>query len=284
LKLRGVPYYYCEKSFTIKKNKMKQYINSIRKGLKQIFASLVLLSISSFSAYSQQMPAMKMDTAISKEKEIKNMQSHAMMPMPFRTHMGVPLNVGSYALRTSVFPTQTDGNLITEYNIQFMTGITKNVGMLIETEGTFHSNPAFEIMFQFAVLKSKDGMSGISSIIEFEISTEKAVRRITTLVGFSTALVKSRFAFNQAFHYDPREDFTDGSAALVYELTKKLYFVVEISGKAIFNQKAIFNSLAGVKLRISKDFLLGIGYRFPLTREKDFTSQYIVQSDMGWKK
>ena len=215
---------------------------------------------------------------------MKDMQNDKMLPMSFLTHMGMPFSIGTHGLRTSALPTGENGKTNTEFKVQYMTGITKTVGILLEAEGTFHSNPAFEIMFQFVILKSKDGMSGISSMIEFEIPTEKGVRRVNTIIGFSTALVKSHFAFNQAFHYDPREDLVDGSAALVYELTKKVFLVVELSGKTVQKSNAIFNLLGGIKVRINKDFLLGVGYRHPVTDNKDFSSQYILQSDMMWKK
>ena len=78
-------------------------------------------------------------------------------------------------------------------------------------------------MFQFAVIRSKDGMSGFSPIIQFEIPTKKGGSRINTLVGFSTALVKSPFAFNQVLHYNPREDMVDGGVAFVYKVSKKVF-------------------------------------------------------------
>ncbi len=158
------------------------------------------------------------------------------------------------------------------------------MGILLEAEGTFHNNPVFEVMFQYVIVKSKDGMSGIWSIIEFEIPTEKGVRHVNTIVGFSTALLKPRFALNQAFHYDPREDLVDGSAPLVYALAKKLFLVVEISGKTVHESTAIFNLLAGVKVRINKNFLLGVGYRIPISKNQDFSSQFILQPDLYWKK
>jgi hypothetical protein len=263
---------------------MKNYINSFNNGIKRAFISLVLIGGNIFSAYSQHTAGMNMDTSVVTKKAIADMPEHMMLPMPFLTHMGMPLSIGTHGLRNSILPTRENGKTNTEFKVQYMTGITKTVGILLEVEGTFHSNPAFEIMFQFVILKSKDGMSGISSIIEFEIPTEKNVRSVNTIVGFSTAIVKSRFAFNQAFHYDPREDLVDGSAAVVYELTKKVFLVVELSGKTVQELNAIFNLLGGIKVRVNKNFLIGFGYRHPITNNNDFSSQYILQSDMMWKK
>ncbi len=263
---------------------MKKYINYFHSSIKKIIISLVLIGGNFFIAYSQHTQGMNMDTSVVIKKDMADMPEHVMLPMPFLTHMGMPFSIGTHGLRASILPTRIDGKTNTEFKVQYMTGITKTVGIMLEAEGTFHSDPAFEIMFQFAILKSKDGMSGISSIIEFEIPTEKGVRRVNTVIGFSTAIVKSHFAFNQAFHYDPREDLVDGSAAVVYELTKKIFLVVELSGKTVNESNAIFNLLGGIKVRVNKNFLLGIGYRHPITNNNDFSSQYILQSDMMWKK
>ena len=127
-------------------------------------------------------------------------------------------------------------------------------------------------------------MSGFSPIIEFEIPTKKGASRINTLVGFSTALVKSRFAFNQVLHYNPREDMVDGSAAFVYKVSKKVFFVAEVLGEKMPDQQGIINLLGGVKVKINKNMLLGIGYQQPITKNKDFSSQYIFQPDMEWKR
>ena len=165
---------------------MKKYINAIRKELNISLASLALLSVSSFSLYSQQMPKMSMDTPVIKQTDMKDMQKEGMLPMPFFTHMGMPLNVGSYNLRAAVLPTQNEGKTNAEYDIQFMTGLSKVVGLHLGAKGTF-IDPTLEIMTQFLVWKSKNGMNGFSPLIEFEFPLGKdAKRRVYTLVGFST--------------------------------------------------------------------------------------------------
>lgn len=123
-----------------------------------------------------------------------------------------------------------------------------------------------------------------SPIIEFEIPTKKGARRINSLVGFSTAFVRSSFAFNQVIHYNPREDMVDGSAALVYKAGKKIFIAAEILGEKMVNEQAIINLLGGVKIKLNENFILGIAYQLPITKNKEFSSQYIFQPDMEWKR
>ncbi len=263
---------------------MKKYINTVRKRLSFSFASLILLGISSFSAYSQQMSKMSMDTPVIKQMGVKDMQNDEMLPMPFFTHMGMPLNVGSYNLRAAFLPTQNDGKTNAEYDIQFMTGLSKVVGLHIGAKGTF-DNPTLEVMTQFLVWKSKNGMNGFSPLIEFEFPLGKdPKRRVYTLVGFSTTFSNSHVAFNQVLHYSPLEDLAEGSMSVVVKVSNRIFLVSEILGVTEKGVNPIFNLLGGIKIKVYKNLLVGLGYQHPITTNRDFSSQYIVQPDLFWKR
>jgi hypothetical protein len=109
----------------------------------------------------------------------------------------------------------------------FETGLTKRIGLHVRND-SFLDRTRSEVMFQFLAIKSKDGMR-FSPIIEFEIPTRRGGgSRVNTLVGFSSALVNKRAAFNQVVHYNPREDSLDASAALVFRVGKQYFPVFEI--------------------------------------------------------
>ena len=258
---------------------MKKNINSMRRFIKLSLSSLIIFGVSIFSAYSQQMPNMKTDSAGNKNQ----MSDDEEIAHPFITHMGMPEAVGTYSLRLAALATRMDGKTMGDFAFHFETGLSKFVGLHIRND-QFLENTHTEIMFQFAVIRSKDGMSGFSPIIEFEIPTKKGASRIHTLVGFSTAIAGPHFAFNQVIHYNPREDMVDGSAALVYKLSKKIFFVIEVLGEKMPDEQAIINLLGGVKIVLNKNFILGIGYQFPVTNNREFSSQYIFQPDLEWKR
>ena len=230
------------------------------------------------------MTKMNMDTSVIKQEDMKHMQKMEMLPMPFFTHMGIPLDVGTYNLRVAALPTQIEMKTTTKFNAQFLTGLSKTVGLQIGAQGSFEA-PTLEAMFQFLVWKSKNGMNGISPIIEFEFPLGKeAARRVYTLVGFSSTFSNSHVAFNQVIHYSPLEDLAEGSISLVVKISKRIFFVSEFSGVAEKGAGPILNLLGGVKIKLYKNFMIGIGYQQPVTTNREFSSQYIFQPDMVWKR
>lgn len=238
------------------------------------------------SLYSQQMQSMKSDSSSVKKQSMKNMDNMTDMEEdvahPFFTHMGMPDAVGTYSLRLSALSTQEDGVSKADFGFHFETGLTKMVGLHLRNDRVF-TNAHTEIMFQFAVLASKNGMNGFSPLIEIEIPTHKGEKAINTLVGFSTMLSNTHIAFNQAIHYSPREDLVEGSAALVYKIYKNIFLVGEIQGEKLAGESIALNLVGGVKVKINNYLILGLGYQGPITDNRDFSSQYIFQPNFEWK-
>ena len=248
---------------------------------KCIVFSMVLfliVSVSIYPAHSQQMAGMNADSANGMGIQMSNEE----IVHPFFTHMGMPEAVGTYSLRLAGLATRMDDKTTGDFAFHFETGLSKIVGFHIRND-RFLDNTHSEVMFQFGVIRSNDGMSGFSPIIEFEFPTKKGASGINTLVGFSTALVGSRFAFNQVIHYNPREDMVDASVALVYKVSDIVFLAGEILSEKMPKELVIINLLVGAKIKINDNFVLGVGYQLPLTTNKLFTSQYIFQPDMEWK-
>ena len=263
---------------------MKKNTISIRRLINYSLSLFIIFGVSTFSAYSQEMTKMNMDTSVIRQEDMKHMQKMEMLPMPFFTHMGIPFDVGTYNLRVAALPTQIERKTTTEFNVQFMTGLSKTVGLHLGAQGSFEA-PTLEAMFQFLVWKSKNGMNGISPIIEFEFPLGKeAARRVYTLVGFSSTFSNSHVAFNQVIHYSPLEDLAEGSLSLVVKISEQIFFVSEFSGVTEKGAGPIFRLLGGVKIKLNKNFMIGIGYQQPVTTNREFSSQYIFQPEMLWKK
>ena len=245
------------------------------------FCSLAFFSLSIFPAFSQQMQKMNTDTS---QNNTQDMQNKMMLPMAFFTHMGMPLNVGTYGLRVASLEVQNDGETKTEFNFQFETGLSKTVGLFLGGEGLFDA-PTLEAMFQFLVWKSKNGMNGFSPIIEFEFPLGKdAKRTVYTLVGVAATISNAHFAYNQVIHYSPLEDLAEGSGSLVAKVSKRVFLVSEISGVVQKDEQPIFNLLAGIKVKITKNVLFGFAYQLPFTNNRDYSSRYIFQPNMMFQK
>jgi hypothetical protein len=264
------------------------FFNFMRKTGISVAAFLFVLAASGLAAYGQ-MPeksptpvAVKQvmgepktdDPAEEEEDEIVH---------PFFTHMGIPEGVGAYNLRILGVLNRVDGANKGDFGFHLETGLTKRIGLHVRND-SFLNRTRSEFMFQFLAIKSRDGMSGFSPIIEFEVPTRRGGgSRVNTLVGFTTALVNKRAAFNQVIHYNPREDSVDYSFALVVRAGKKYFPVFEVLGEGAKGERPIVDLLGGLKVRVSKNFILGFAFRAPITSRKDFSWQSVYSTDIEWK-
>jgi hypothetical protein len=253
--------------------------NSIRKLWSILLGSFLSLVSFTLVAHGQdqptQAPKMNMDTMDSGEQEVAH---------PFFTHMGMPEAVGVYNLRLGALVTHGEGNKDGDFAFHFETGLTKSIGVHLRNDGILNEQHT-ELMFQFAAVRSEDGMSGFAPIIEFEFPTHAGGdQRINTLVGFSTALANSKAAFNQVVHYDPRTDMVEGSAAFVVKLGTRLFPVAEISGEGMEGELPLINLLGGLKVRVTESLLVGIALQTPVTERKDFSWKLVFQPDIEWGK
>ena len=133
---------------------MKSNTKSISRLTKGFFSVIFILFANTSTAICQQMSTMDMDTSGKTEQNPGVMQTQMMLPMAFFTHMGVPLNPGTYGLRMAALQTQFEGQTKTEFNFQFETGLSKTVGLFLGGEGLF-ADPTLEAMVQFLVLKTQ---------------------------------------------------------------------------------------------------------------------------------
>ncbi len=246
---------------------------------KTIIAIAIALAVSK-GTYAQtgmpEMAKMNKDSIPDKKQAGMDMNnSMATMVHPFFTHMGMPHKTGTYNLRFAVFSTQIDKKSEADFALQFETGLTKFMGLhlVLQSDKT-------EIMFQFAGLKSKNGMNAFSPLIEFEIPTHEG---IYTQIGFASTLSNTRVAFHQVLHYGLREKNFEGGTAVVYRLSNNIFLVTEVLGEKKQDEQAIVNLLAGFKIRVKSYLLLGLGIQFPITANRDFSSQFVFQPDLQLK-
>lgn len=203
-------------------------------------------------------------------------------PHPFFSHMGLPEGVGVVNLRTSGLLRRAEGETEGDFAFHLEAGLTRSIGLHIRND-RFLDIPQTEAMFQFAAIRSKDGMSGFAPIVEFMVPTRSGGgSRITTLVGFTTTLGLSRATLNQEFHYDPRADAVEGSAAVVLRVAERIFPVFELSGEGGTGAPTVFALLGGVKVRLREGIVLGLAGQLPVTSEKEFSFQLVLQPDVEW--
>ena len=201
---------------------------------------------------------------------------------PFLTHMGMPEGVGVYRLRLSGLSRREDGGNTGDFAFHFETGLTDSIGLHVRNDN-FRNMPRTEVMFQFAVGKSRDGMSGWGPLIEFEIPTRPGGDRIETLVGVAATLAPGPLSIMSSTT-TPRMDMVDGSGALVVKLGRRWFPVVEVLGSAGADQRPVLTLLAGLKAQVNKVVVLGFAWQVPVTSNKEFSSQLVFQPDFGWTR
>lgn len=204
------------------------------------------------------------------------------IPHAFFTHMGLPEGVGNFNLRVLGIGTRAGGQTVRDFAFHLETGLTRNIGLHIRND-RFTTNSKTEAMLQFAAFVSKNGMNGFAPIIEFEVPTRPGASRVNSLVGFTSSLGGSRWVVNQALHYNPRDDMGDASASLVVKAGRSVFPVVEILSNAGKGQLGFTNVLAGLKVRVAKQFTLGLAYQLPLSTRRDFSSQLPFGPDISWR-
>lgn len=198
------------------------------------------------------------------------------IPHPFFTHEGLPDAVGRASVRGSGLATRIDGRTKGDFAYHVETGLTETIGLHLRSDQFLESRRS-EVMFQFVAWKSQDGESGFAPIIEFEVPTRSGGGKPATLVGFTTKYGSPQFAFNQSFHYGPAEKTVEGSAAVVWRATERIYPVFEVFGEGGPDKSTIVEVLAGVKYRLPGSTLVGLAYRRPVTSAREKSSQLVLQ-------
>ncbi len=249
-----------------------------KKNIMKKVIMLLILVFTSITASSQTNEPMNM------KKDVKMSENMDEVAHPFFSHMGVPEAVGVYSLRVSGLLTNTEDKKEGDFAFHFETGLTNFIGLHIRNDGALN-NQHSEVMFQFAAIRSKDGMSGFSPLIEFEFPTKSGGDRHTnTLVGFTSALANSNYAINQALHFNPREEEYEYNGSFVLRAGKIFFSVVEIFGKAVQGELPVVSLLGGLKVKISKTLILGVAIQAPVSESKDFKWQLVFQPDFEWIK
>ena len=271
--------------------KLVSFLNCGRPLAPIIATCLFVLAGWAPPAYSQQMPMPMPDKPKTVAKtQAKPDDSGAMdedeIPHGFFTHEGLPDDVGSFSLRTSALAMRIDGATKGDFAFHLETGLTKRIGLHIRND-RFLNLTRSEVMFQFAVIKSKNGKNGFAPIIEFEIPTRRGGgSRVNTLVGFTTKFSNAKAAFNSVVHYNPREDMVESRASFVFQASPRFYPVMEVMTEFARRENPIISLVGGLKVRMSKKWLLGFAFQVPVTTRKDFSSQAVFQSEnmLTWKR
>ncbi len=208
---------------------------------------------------------------------------HHALVHPFLTHMGMPDGPGEVSVRIMSVEERSAGVASGTYGFHIEAGLIDRLGLHLRNDAV-RTHTATEMMLQYAVFRSDDGQSGISLIGEVEFPTGSTEdNRTQALYGISFAYLQiPLFAINSVVHYNPVEKMVEWEISLLGKLTQNIFPVVELSGESGQDMSST-NILLAWKFKIPNDNALGVGYRLPITKEREFESQLLLQAEFGFE-
>ncbi len=208
---------------------------------------------------------------------------HHALVHPFLAHMGMPDGPGEVSVRMMSIEERNAGIASGTYGFHIEAGIVDRLGLHLRNDA-IRTHTATEMMLQYAVFRSDDGQSGISVIGEVEFPTgSTGDNRTQGLYGISFAYLRIPiFAVNSVIHYNPVEKMVEWEISFVGRLTKNIFPVLEFSGENT-QDMTTSNALFAWKFKIPNDNAIGVGYRQPLTKEREFESQLLLQAEFGFE-
>ena len=223
-----------------------------------------------------------MDKQVRQATEPAIANGHHAFVHPFLTHMGIPDGPGELSVRVMSVEERNVGVASGTYGFHIEAGIIDRLGLHLRNDAV-KTHSKTEMMLQYAVLRSDDKLSGISVVAEIEVPTgSTSNNRIENMFGVSFAyLWVPVLAVNSTVHYNSDEKKVEWEISFVGRLTEKIYPVLELSGEtdqAMSSRSALF----AWKFKIPNNNSLGIAYRIPITTEREFDSQLILQTEFNF--
>ncbi len=210
-------------------------------------------------------------------------EGHHALVHPFMAHMGMPDGPGEVSARVTAVQERMSGESKGTYAFHIESGVVDRVGIHLRND-SIGTNPASELMLQYAVFRTPSKLSGISVFGELEFPTGPVEsNRTAGLFGISGAyLLVPLLALNSTIHYNPRDKMTDWEISLVSRLTKNIFPVVEARGE-ITKTNSSTSLLAALKYKLPRDTAIGVGYQFPVTAVREYDSQLLLQAELGFE-
>lgn len=201
---------------------------------------------------------------------------------PFLAHMGMPDGPGEVSARVMSVEARNAGVAEGTYGFHIEAGIIDNLGLHLRNDAV-KTHSKTEMMLQYAVIKSADGLSGVSLVAEIEFPTgSTASNRIEGLYGISFAYVWAPIlAVNSVVHYNQDKKEVEWEIAFVGRLTEKIFPILEFSGENS-QDMSLATALFAWKFKIASGNSLAVAYRVPITTPRDFDSQLMLQAEFNF--
>lgn len=249
--------------------------------IKNIFFAIMVLSLSCSRGFAHGEQDSKSSTGLDMDKA-QEMGHHALVH-PFLAHMGMPDGPGEISVRVNAIQQRLDGVVSSTYGFHIETGVVDRLGLHLRNDAlSTHANS--ELMLQYALLRSKDGQSGLAFIGEWEFPTGATTETAQGLVGISFAYVLVPvLAINSTIHYSLREKMVEWEISFLAPLTEKIFPIIEANGEVMKDGKSVSNTLFGLKFKVPNGHAIGVGYQVANNTEREFDSQLLLQAELNFE-
>jgi hypothetical protein len=213
-------------------------------------------------------------TVNAQEEEKSGMDD--MFVHPFLAHMALPDNPGEMSLRVTPFQERFDGVIEQDLGLHLEAGLMRNLGIHIRSDG-IKTSPYSEVMLMYSFLHDASMSNGMSVFGQISIPTGPVESNaLKYLFGLSGRLTIPKIMVMDAnIHVNLADKMAEYESSFILKASEMIYPELELRGEITEEATSLY-SLLGLKFRVADKIALGLGYQIPITKEREYDSQFLL--------
>lgn len=205
--------------------------------------------------------------------------------------MGLPDEVGEVNVRLNSISQRSEGKNTSDHGIHIEAGIAKNWGVHYRNDG-FDNKSESEIMLQRTVFTDEAKTGGIAIFGQYSMYgkdnseeeegvVKKKEKNALDAFGISGSKVLSFAALNANIHYNTTRKMYEWEGSSVFKANDWIFPILELRGEVKDSNHEVY-ALPGVKFKILRSAYLGLGFQVPISSNKEYDSQVLLQFDASF--
>ncbi len=201
---------------------------------------------------------------------------------PFLTHMALPDPQGEMSLRVTPFQERYDGVVEQDLGLHLEAGLLRNLGLHIRSDG-IKTSPYSEVMLMYSFLHDASLSKGMSVFGQVSLPTGPVEsNKLKYLFGLSGRLTIPKIMVMDAnIHVNLADKMAEYESSFIFKASEMIYPELELRGEITEEATSLY-SLIGLKFRIADEIALGLGYQIPITKEREYDSQFLLTLGMAF--
>jgi hypothetical protein len=207
---------------------------------------------------------------------------HDMFAHPFLTHMALPDAPGEMSLRVTPFQERYDGVVEQDLGLHLEAGLLRNLGLHIRSDG-IKTSPYSEVMLMYSFLHDASLSNGMSVFGQVSLPTGSVKsNKLKYLFGLSGRLTIPKIMVMDAnMHVNLADKMAEYESSFIFKASEMIYPELELRGEITEEATSLY-SLFGLKFRVADEIALGLGYQIPITKEREYDSQFLLTLGMAF--